>query len=757
MSNRFAWLAAALCASCAGSNYVRVDAVPLGHVVVYRNGIAYYERSAVVKGGTMSVRVPRALVDDFLKTLTVVDRATHMPLPVRFPRDTSGDGDMIDMTLQIPNKSQADVEMTYVTEAPAWKPSYRMVIGDAAGPSQGKVFLEGWAIIDNTSGEDWKDVKIGVGSSSAMSFRFDLWSVRQVEREELKDDQRFANAPPTALAPLPATKPAEDDKRAGEDQVVSIDQTGTSFSGSTTLENQYVVDGANTTGAEYGETITVAGSAPTIDPGTTTQGTTISQEYTKNIPVANRTDEATLEGAAGSQSDDMGTDGRTTAEKAPPAPPDPRKIAHDRVASLAKEALDHHKAITITKYARGAAPLQPIEVEARRVKDTLVDVGVPSDRIVVRVQASAPADRVEIAMVPLAEVAPAAAAASDAPIGEERFTAPGLMTVPKATSAMVPILRSETKGEVVYLYDPISARGDARYAFRAVHLVNPTAETLEGGPIAVYGDDHFIGEGMTEQVPPHGTAVVPFALDRQVVVEQQADRSEQLRRILAADRGVVRAEMQDLRMTVLTLQSRLTEPTTVYVVHPIDAQWTPVDEPIAPERIAGALLYPVHLKAGERTTIKLTESRPMERSIQLDAPEATELLEAYVATPDAEPKLKAQLDELLAKHRALVGLQQKIGSLRERAVEYRQRQDELHAEIVSLEKAKTGGDLLDHLKKKMKEISDRVSETTVAIVDAQEKELVAKVAYQDGIADLHLTDVTAPPAAAGAAAAAATR
>jgi hypothetical protein len=206
--------------------------------------------------------------------------------------------------------------------------------------------------------------------------------------------------------------------------------------------------------------------------------------------------------------------------------------------------------------------------------------------------------------------------------------------------------------------------------------------------------------------------------------------------------------MQDLRATVLTLQSRLTEPTTVYVMHPIDDAWTPIDEPVAPERVAGALLYPITLKAGERRTIKLSEARPLETSIQLEAPETTELLEAYVATPDAEPRLKAALEDLLAKHRTLVGTQQQIASLRERAAEYRQRQDELHAEIVSLEKAKTGGDLLEHLRKKMKEVSDRVSEATVAIVDAEEKALVARVAYQDGIAELHLDDVAAPAAAA---------
>ncbi len=746
MRKRFAWAVAALCASCGlGSKYVRVDDVPLGRVVVYRNGIAFYQRAAVVKGGTLSVRVPRALVDDFLKTLTVYDHETKQPLPVRFPRDRGGDGDMIDMNLQIPNKQGANVEMTYVTEAPSWKPSYRMVIGDPKGPSKGKVFLEGWAIIDNTSGEDWKDVSIGVGSSSAMSFRYDLWSVRSVEREELKDDERFANAPPTALAPLPAAKPP--DETNGADDVVSIDQSGTSYAGATVAENQYVVDGVNTTGTATagGETITVREKAPTIDSTATSQGVTVDQEYTKNVPVG-RSYSAVVESAPGSMADDE------AAEPAPPRPtpppPDPKKIAHDRIAALAKSALDKRRAITITTFARGSAPAPAIAEQAKRIKDELVDVGVPTNRIAIRAQAGAQSETVQVALVPLAEVAPAAAASSDAPIGEARFTAPGLMTVPASTSAMVPILRSETQGEVVYLYDPVSARGDTRYAFRAVHLVNPTGETLEGGPIAVYGDDHFIGEGISEQVPPHGTAVVPFASDREVVVEQKADRAEQLRRIVAADRGVVHAEMQDLRTTILTMQSRLTEPTTVYVMHPIDDEWTPIDEPVKPERVAGALLYPIHLKAGERTTVKLTESRPLEKSIQLDAPETTDLLEAYVATPDAEPRLKQQLDELLAKHRALVNEEQQIASLRERAQEYRARQDELHAEIVSLEKAKTGGDLLDHLKKKLKEVSDKVGETTVAIVDAEEKALVARVAYQDGIAELHLTDAASPAAAA---------
>jgi hypothetical protein len=165
-------------------------------VVVYRNGVAFYERRATVTGGMLTVSVPRDRVDDFLKSLTVVDAITGNPLPVSIPRDQAADGNYLVMKLQLPTKDRADVVLTYVTESPSWKPSYRVVVGD-----KGKVMFEGWAIVDNTSGEDWKDVRVGVGSSSALSFRYDLWSVRQVQRTTLQDAEQFAVAPPTGMSP----------------------------------------------------------------------------------------------------------------------------------------------------------------------------------------------------------------------------------------------------------------------------------------------------------------------------------------------------------------------------------------------------------------------------------------------------------------------------------------------------------------------------------------------------------------------------
>ena len=102
---------------------------------------------------------------------------------------------LIDMQIKLQGASPHDLKLSYVTEAPAWKPSYRVVLG-----TDKKVGMVGWAIVDNTSGEDWNNVRLGVGASSALSFRFDLRSVRLVDRETLQANDLFAQAPPTGEA-----------------------------------------------------------------------------------------------------------------------------------------------------------------------------------------------------------------------------------------------------------------------------------------------------------------------------------------------------------------------------------------------------------------------------------------------------------------------------------------------------------------------------------------------------------------------------
>ena len=75
---------------------------------------------------------------------------------------------------------------SYMTPAPVWKSSYRLLFSPQGDPT-----LEGWAIIDNTSGEDWNNVRLSVVSGKPVSFITQLYTPRYVNRPmaELAENQ----------------------------------------------------------------------------------------------------------------------------------------------------------------------------------------------------------------------------------------------------------------------------------------------------------------------------------------------------------------------------------------------------------------------------------------------------------------------------------------------------------------------------------------------------------------------------------------
>ncbi len=84
---------------------------------------------------------------------------------------------------------ERQIAASYMIPAPVWKSSYRLIFTDKAEPT-----LEGWAIVDNTTGEDWTNVRLAVVSGRPVSFISNLYEPQYVARQtvELPED-RAAN------------------------------------------------------------------------------------------------------------------------------------------------------------------------------------------------------------------------------------------------------------------------------------------------------------------------------------------------------------------------------------------------------------------------------------------------------------------------------------------------------------------------------------------------------------------------------------
>jgi hypothetical protein len=79
------------------------------------------------------------------------------------------DQDVRRMTISTAGAGDRALLVSYISEVPVWKSTYRIVV-----PNEGKPLLQGWAIVDNTVGEDWKDVELSLVAGAPQSFIQDL-------------------------------------------------------------------------------------------------------------------------------------------------------------------------------------------------------------------------------------------------------------------------------------------------------------------------------------------------------------------------------------------------------------------------------------------------------------------------------------------------------------------------------------------------------------------------------------------------------
>ena len=102
------------------------------------------------------------------------------------------DQDKKPVDIQFNGQGDRRVRLGYVVETPIWKASYRLILpesGEDAGksakadkPTHEQATLQGWAIVENQTDNDWKDVRLSLVSGRPISFKQDLYQPLYVPR-----------------------------------------------------------------------------------------------------------------------------------------------------------------------------------------------------------------------------------------------------------------------------------------------------------------------------------------------------------------------------------------------------------------------------------------------------------------------------------------------------------------------------------------------------------------------------------------------
>ena len=201
--------------------------LPLKRVVIYRNGVGYFEREGEVDTAEVRFRVKPEMIGDFLASLAIVERGGSSVRSASFPlsREPADDDEPMSEpphlgppSLPVPTSAkgaEADDEVVvlhldgehhhlrigYISETPVWRPSYRLVV-----QHDGKAVLQLWGIVQNLSGEDWNDISLTLVAGAPIAFQSTLADAVIPPRPIVTDEGEVIAAVPEAITTLSASQ-----------------------------------------------------------------------------------------------------------------------------------------------------------------------------------------------------------------------------------------------------------------------------------------------------------------------------------------------------------------------------------------------------------------------------------------------------------------------------------------------------------------------------------------------------------------------
>lgn len=89
--------------------------------------------------------------------------------------------------LSLKGQGDREIFVSYIHEMPVWKASYRLVLPNAQKSESvdARPMLQGWAIVENNTDEDWQDVNLSLVAGQPVSFTMNLYQPLYVQRPDV--------------------------------------------------------------------------------------------------------------------------------------------------------------------------------------------------------------------------------------------------------------------------------------------------------------------------------------------------------------------------------------------------------------------------------------------------------------------------------------------------------------------------------------------------------------------------------------------
>jgi len=504
------------------------------------------------------------------------------------------DQDVRRLTISTAGAGERELLVSYISEVPIWKCTYRIVV-----PKDGKPLLQGWAIVDNTVGEDWDNVQLSLIAGAPQSFIQEL------------SQPYYARRP---VVPMP--------------------------------ENAMVTPQTHEAALEERETVT---------------------------------GQVQVESAA----------------PAPAAPPPPPMNGRAIGGLITKSGTNAFGGGGGGMFKAGAV------IKPKQNFDMLEQ--------------------------------------ANANVGESRdlgdlfeYQLKDRVTIHKNQSALVPILQARVEAEKVSVWNP-----NEGHALRALWLNNTSGLTLDGGSFNVLDEDAFAGEGIMDPIKPDEKRLLSYAADLGLLVDtkQKAERQRVTRVVIA--RGAMTYMSEEQQEMAYTIRNRDTSPRTVIIEHPIQSGWKLEQDMKPDESTTSFHRFRMSIDPKKTETLVVKEHRPISSRYELTNLNDDQIgffLEQKMINPEVEQALR----QIIKQKNDIAGLDAEINSRQAQITSISEDQQRVRENMKALKGSAEEKTLVERYARQLNQQEDQIESLHKQIADLQQKRDDAQRVLNNSVQQLSL-------------------
>lgn len=398
------------------------------------------------------------------------------------------------MSFTAAGSGDRDIFVSYISEVPVWKSTYRVLFPEK--PNE-KPLLQGWAIVDNTIGEDWKDVQLSLVAGAPQSFIQDI------------SQPFYARRP---VLPLP-------------ESVMLTPQ-----SHEATLQQYARLQ-----------------APPPPPPG-------VSQATTSLYGVVKDPSGAVVSGARVTvRNEETGSSQVTTTD------------AQGRYRFNDIQAGNSAVFVNATGFQRFNLANIYLGIGRNNEIDATLNLGAATETVEVQGQpATLNTESAELSST----VEKQGSEAEGKSAGDFfEYKIKQKITIGKNQSALVPILQAHIEAEKVTLWNAESA------PLRALWIKNTSGQVLDAGSFNVLETDTFAGEGVLETIHPDERRLLSYAGDAAVHVKYSEESSEKPFSRIRIAKGIMVMTKEEHKANKFAIRNADIDSRQVVVEYPAEEGW----------------------------------------------------------------------------------------------------------------------------------------------------------------------------------------